>query len=93
MITRYNLVNADKTELDMRFLLAEVSDKNLWLLEEVDFDKLTDRNTTIYDYNRYEYMTVGNYFLNKKQQFLNRPKRYSWASWNYADYVNEKRLK
>jgi hypothetical protein len=95
MITRYNLANADKTELDMRFLLSEVSDKNLWLLEEVDFDKLTDKSIMIYDHNnnKYAYTTLRDYFLGKKQQFLNRPKRYSWASWNYADYVNEKRLK
>jgi hypothetical protein len=92
MITRYNLANADKAELDISFLLAEVSDKNLWLLEEADFDKLVDRTLMIYDYSSYEYITVADYFFNKKRQFLNRQKQYSWASWNYADFFNGKRL-
>jgi hypothetical protein len=92
MITRYNLANSDKTELDMGFLLAEVSDKNLWLLDEVGFNELTDKNVSIYDENRYDYVNVADYFLNKKRYFLSRQKQYSWASWNYADYVNGERL-
>ena len=77
----------------MGFLLAEVSDKNLWLLAEAGFDELTNENISINGRNRYDYVNVATYFLNKKHQFLNRQKQYSWASWNYADYVNEERLK
>lgn len=93
MITRYNLANADKTELDMGFLLAEVSDKNLWVLEEANFDDFTDKNISIQNRTRYDYVNVATYFQNKKRQFLNRQKQYSWASWNYADYVNAERLR
>ncbi|NJN77461.1 MAG: DUF4173 domain-containing protein [Saprospiraceae bacterium] len=93
MITRYNLANTDKTELDMGFLLAEVSDKNLWLLAEANFDKLTDEEFAVKRRNRYVYVNVATYFSNKKQQFLNQQTQYSWASWNYADYVNGERLK
>jgi hypothetical protein len=62
------------------------------LLDEVGFNELTDKNVSIYDENRYDYVNVADYFLNKKRYFLSRQKQYSWASWNYADYVNGERL-
>jgi hypothetical protein len=93
MITRYNLANADRAELDISFLLAEVSDKNLWLLEEANFDELDDKEIYIMHSNRSDYYNTANYFERKKEAFLNRQKQYSWASWNYADYVNSEQLK
>ena len=93
MITRYNLANADKTELDISFLLAEVSDKNLWLLEEANFDKLVNKQVYVISSSSSDYFNAANYFERKKETFLNRQKQYSWASWNYADYVNGERLK
>ncbi len=74
-ITRYNLT-ADTKTIDMKFLLDEVSDKNLFVLYE-NRDRIIEK--TNYNFRLIE---------NKRQQFEARQKKYGWASWNYADYRN-----
>lgn len=74
-ITRYNLTAETKT-IDMKFLLNEVSDKNLFVLYE-NRDRIIEK--TNYNFQLVE---------NKRRQFKARQKRYGWASWNYADYRN-----
>ena len=74
-ITRYNLT-ADTKTIDMKFLLEEVSDKNLFVLYE-HRDRIAEK--TNYNFHFVE---------NKREQFKSRQKKYGWASWNYADYRN-----
>jgi len=65
-------------------------------LKEADFDKMTNvevyyKPSNISAWN-YESINVAAVFQAKKQQFLDEQKEYSWASWNYADFLNEKRV-
>jgi len=80
-ITRYNLT-ADTKTIDMKFLLEDVSDKNLYVLyEEID---------NIYrHYPNYDFKTIEN----KRQYFEYQQTQYSWVSWNYADYRNQQFFK
>ena len=79
-ITEYNLKHFPKDE-KLSFLIRDVSDKNLWVLEENGID---------------EYSIEDGYLANKIKEkridFMNEQSEYSWASWNYADYLNDKRL-
>lgn len=80
-ITEYNLKhfpNDDK----LHFLIMEVSDKNLWVLKENGINNYTLENGTL-----------SNRIKEKRIAFWEAQSVYSWASWNYADYINEQRLK
>lgn len=82
-ITQYNLTHTIHSGIDTNFLLRDVSDKNLYLLYEYKDSLQAKRRAEILDYevNR------------KKSSFLNKQKKYGWASWNYADYRNLQYLK
>jgi hypothetical protein len=95
-ITKYNLNNFEFKNVDIGFLLKDVSDKNLWVLAEADFDKMTEIDVYYKPSNlsswSYETINIAKTYEVKKQQFLDEQKAYSWVSWNYADFLNEKRL-
>lgn len=95
-ITKYNLNNFEFENVDVGFLLKDVSDKNLWILAEADFDKMTEKQVKYKPSNmsswNYESINVAQTFKAKKQRFLEEQKQYSWASWNYADFINERRM-
>ncbi len=78
-ITQYNLQYFPNDKL--YFLVFEVSDKNLWILEENKINENTNE----------DYISAG--LSLKKQNFLDTQSQYSWASWNYTDYLNKQRLK
>jgi len=96
MITKYNLNNFEFKDADIGFLLKDVSDKNLWILAEANFDKMTNTEVKYKPSNvsswNYESINVAQTFKAKKQRFLEEQKQYSWASWNYADFLNERRV-
>ncbi len=76
-ITRYNL-NADTRHIDMRFLIEDVSDKNLFVLYEHKDLILAE---THYNFQKIE---------SKRRRFAAKQKHLGWASWNYADFRNSK---
>ena len=77
-ITQYNLKYFPNQKLP--FLIEEVSDKNLWILEENGIvESQVDGNL------RYA-------LKQKKLTFEKAQSQYSWASWNYADFLNEQYL-
>lgn len=79
LITRYNLT-AEVKRIDLKFLLEEVSDKNLFLLYE--HEDFIQKN-----------ISMADYAINKKRlSFQQRQVQISWASWNYADYRNKRFL-
>lgn len=78
-ITQYNLKhfpNDDK----LYFLITKVSDKNTWVLKEYGID-----------YNTIKDDFLSNRLKIKSIHFEEAQNSYSWASWNYADYLNEKK--
>ena len=79
VITRYNLTAAVK-HIDLKYVLDEVSDKNLFVLyEHEDFIRKN--------------ISMADYAINKKQRaFQQRQAQIGWASWNYADYRNQRFL-
>ena len=84
-ITRYNIETPVKTGIiDVRFLLEDVSAKNLPLLYEhqellkTHFSKITDKSFA-------RMGSFDNMFNAKKNSFLQEHNTYSWLSWNYAD--------
>ncbi len=96
-ITRYNIQTPVKTGIiDVRFLLEDVSPKNLPLLYEnqdllkAHFDKISDGSK--------ERMGSFENMINiKKNSFLREQNNYSWLSWNYTDakvlqFLKEKNL-
>ncbi len=83
-ITRHNLAAETKYPLDAVFLIREVSDKNLFLLEE-NMPVLTKKAPeSIYglpvDYEKW--------VREKRQDFEAEQAKYSWLSWNWADERN-----
>ncbi len=105
-ITKFNInVPAKSGAIDVRFLVNDVSDKNLYLLfnnvERLatkmpsqpfpDSEYHYETNTFANDAERLAYLkTLLN---NKKTAFEAEQKTYSWLSWNYADYVNRQFFK
>jgi Domain of unknown function (DUF4153) len=75
LITRYNLNFQTKTKIDFKFLIDDVSDKNLYFL----IDYQSNNSVPNYVRNKIEF---------KKRNFLKSQNRYSWLSWNYSDYRN-----
>lgn len=83
-ITRYNIRWPAAGGIDTRFLLHDVSDKNLFLLYE----------------NREQLVAMGNLgaaefgsgLAQKLGRFENRTRPRGWPSWNYADARNKKHL-
>jgi hypothetical protein len=95
-ITKYNLNNFEFENTDVGFLLKDISDKNLWVLADANFDKMADKEVYYKPSNlsswKVTYINVAVEFEAKKQRFLEEQKQYSWASWNYADFINGRRM-
>ena len=105
-ITKFNInVPAKSGSIDVRFLVNDVSDKNLYLLfSNVEHlaTKMPSKPFPDSEY-RYETMSFANdaerlaylkiLLNNKKTTFEAEQKMYSWLSWNYADYVNQQFFK
>jgi hypothetical protein len=94
-ITRFNLSHTDPNRLDLRFLLEDVSDKNLHVLLEYK-NKLP--NQTYTDSRWFglvtEQFNVEQLLEQKRQNFLARTSdKGSVMSWNWIDEVNEKAVK
>ena len=102
-ITRYNIQIPSKSgAIDVRFLVEDVSSKNLYLLfENVEqlAPKMTMKPFPENDYSRQTEMQFSNdaerlTFLKnilqyKKTVFEEEQKNLSWLSWNHADDVNK----
>lgn len=80
-ITKYNLNANNPAYIDMEFLIEEVSDKNLFILEQHPSNLMN----TLKSQDPY----LSNRLISKKNRFLKQQTTYSWASWNYADYRNQ----
>lgn len=80
-ITRYNLQADTKGEIDARFLIQEVSDKNLFILFQ-HYGRLLESN-------QYDKETLENALDKKRAAFERRRQAFSWRSWNYSDARNE----
>ncbi|MEM8909823.1 MAG: DUF4173 domain-containing protein, partial [Bacteroidota bacterium] len=74
-ITRYNLTAPTTEEVDLRFLMNEVSDKNIFLLHAVE-DQFQEN----------DFFTKR--LIEKKEQFLRRQASQTWRSWNWPDARN-----
>ena len=85
-ITRYNILAETKRPLDIEFLTQGVSDKNLFLLKKYN-DEIVKKLPPGYT------QTTLNKFYNKKRKRIEEKKdKYTWLSWNYADFRNEQML-
>lgn len=105
-ITKFNInVPAKSGAIDVRFLIEDVSDKNLYLLFS-NVERLATKmpsqpfpdseyrrgpNVFANDAERLSYLKT--LLDNKKAAFEAKQKTYSWLSWNYADYVNQQYFK
>ncbi len=79
-ITRYNLQADTRGEIDARFLVQEVSDKNLYILYQ-HFGRLLESS-------QYDKQTLKNALDKKRSAFERRRQAQSWRSWNYSDVRN-----
>lgn len=85
-ITRFNL-NADTTNgIDAAFLLSEVSNKNLFLLEE-NIDRLVKESTSPGFQQKKHIVAILD---TKRRNFELEQEQLSWLSWNYSDARNFK---
>ena len=82
-ITRYNLTHLTMNPVDALFLLRDVSDKNLYVLLEQQ-EQFLQRES--YPAVSLEYKQSQ--LERKEHQVLQKAEKYSWLSWNYADYRN-----
>ncbi len=103
LITRYNIKNTPPKDLDVRFLLNNVSDKNTYqLIENKNYllDCAAKSNVSLSNEMNYrqapDKLLVEKEFdeqLSAKLARLNRRLGHTnWRSWNYPDYVNGKFL-
>lgn len=105
-ITKFNInVPSKSGSVDVRFLVEDVSDKNLYLLfanaerlapkiAQKPFPDSEYREATkifANDEERLAYLKAQ--LNNKKIKFEDEQKSHSWLSWNYADYVNQQFFK
>ncbi len=84
-MAKYNLAHKSTIPLDVQFLLT-LSDKTLPLIEknqEVLLDKTTVQGEGDYLYR--SPFSPKQVFEQRKRDFLNEQKNYSWLSWNAAD--------
>ncbi len=80
-ITKYNLSTQNPAHIDMEFLQYEVSNKNLYVLDK-------HWNEIANTLNERQMKIASDRFYLRKVHFLKEQAKYSWASWNYADYRN-----
>ena len=100
-ITKFNIGMPSKSgAIDVRFLVEDVSDKNIYLLfdnTELLATKMSEKPFPDSEYSQTtkfadagERLTYLKTVLkDKKNDFEERQKTYSWLSWNYADYRNQ----
>lgn len=79
-ITQYNLFARTDTTIDVNFLIHQVPDANLFLLEE-NVELLKQRG-------RWHHKGVEQALYNKRYFFEYNQEKLSWLSWNYADFRN-----
>ncbi|MGF2413675.1 DUF4153 domain-containing protein [Ferruginibacter sp.] len=90
-MAKYNIAHKNTVPLDVKFLLT-LSDKTLPLIEKHQ-DILNSTAATINDEGSYLYrssLTEKQLFEQRKKNFLEEQKKYSWLSWNVTDaYVKD----
>ncbi len=79
MITRYNISVETKSAIDVPYLVYELSDKNIFVLQE--HQVLLRKMTT--SQRGFDKMLEDKLLLFEKKQ-----EKYSWLSWNWADARN-----
>ncbi|MEP7142339.1 MAG: DUF4173 domain-containing protein [Ferruginibacter sp.] len=93
-IARYNLARKNTIALDVKFLLS-LSDKVLPVLEK-NMDVLVNTRKPVKDgEGEYLYrssLTPREVFENRKKEFSEAQKTYTWLSWNMADDYVKKEL-
>ncbi len=105
-ITTFNIkVPVKSNSIDVRFLVEDVSSKNLYLLFENKEKLVPKMPTKPFPDNEYREATkqfatdedrltyLKDILNNKKTRFEEEQKHYSWLSWNYPDYVNQQFFK
>jgi hypothetical protein len=85
-ITRYNILAETKRPIDIEFLTHDISDKNLFLLKKYN-DEIVKKLPPGYDQ-----ATLNKLCKQKMKRIEKKKDKYSWLSWNYADYRNEQIL-
>jgi len=87
----YNLAHRNVVPLDVAFLLS-LSDKTLPLIEK-NLEVLDDKKENLQGEGEYlnrSSLTPRQQFEQRKKDFLEEQKKYSWLSWNKTDaYVKE----
>lgn len=79
IITKYNLSTQIKSKIDYRFLVSNVSDKNIYLLLEQKKQDLLPEN---------QQKWINRALADKKNRFLKKQKNKTWLSWNFPDQMN-----
>ena len=105
-ITNYNINTPSKSgAIDVRFLVKDVSDKNLYLLYSNMEHLASKMSTKPFPDSEYrqnapsfsndaERLTYLKDMLDKKKNaFEAEQKTCSWLSWNYPDYINQQFFK
>ncbi len=83
-ITRFNLARPTQTGIDADFLISEVSDKNIKILEEnKDLLAAKPMNAQLSEGD------IERRLLIKRQRFEAEQSGLSWKSWNLADEANK----
>ncbi|MFK7937176.1 MAG: DUF4173 domain-containing protein [Saprospiraceae bacterium] len=83
-ITKYNLTHKTEAQLDIAFLMKDISDKNLSLL--IDNQDLMTR-TVVWNTKR-----IQDHIEVKKGKFRHKMKWGSWKSWNYQDWRIQQKI-
>jgi len=83
-ITKYNLTTNTKSNIDVPWLLTDVSDKNLFILLENKEVLATKPSYPSIKKHRIETL-----MKRKLIHFKQKQVGLSWLSWNYADYRNK----
>jgi hypothetical protein len=86
VITQYNLSGAPKGAVDIRFMIYNVSDKNLYLLE----DKL-QQLPSIPMYPVMSATDIQNGVARKRELYEEKMGRLTWKSWNKGDLANQRK--
>ena len=85
-ITKHNITSANDRGVDIRFLVDEVSDKNIYLLYELEAELLQNSNW------RFSEKSLRGMIDSKARKFERKNKDYSVFSWNYSDARNRNRM-
>jgi len=91
-IAQYNLARKSSIPLDVPFLLS-LSDKTLPLVEKNKDVLYTDRHTWYYQSGYGMPHNAVEFFENRKKQFFETQKKYTWLSWNAPDAYVKKNLR